>query len=114
MKMPTWIKPGIYGAIVGAAVIAFVGFSWGGWVTGGTANDMAETMARDDVVAAMVPVCLEMAQTDPERLAKLTTIRDASGYQQSSALMDAGWATMPGTDAPDRAIAKACLAALEL
>jgi len=28
--------------------------------------------------------------------------------------MAAGWATVPGTDAPDRDIAQACLAALEL
>jgi hypothetical protein len=28
--------------------------------------------------------------------------------------MAAGWATMPGTDAPDRDIAQACLAALDV
>jgi len=114
MKTPTWFKPGIYGAIIGAALVAVVGFTWGGWVTGGTANDMATSMARDDVVAAMVPVCLDMARTDPERMAKLTTIKAAETYQRRNALMDAGWATMPGSDAPDQDIAKACLAKLEL
>ncbi len=114
MNTPTWLKPGIYGAVIGAALVGFVGFTWGGWVTGGTANDMAMSMARNDVVAAMVPVCLDMARTDPERMAKMATIRTASTYQQSTALMEAGWATMPGRDAPDREIARACLSALEL
>jgi alpha/beta superfamily hydrolase len=114
MKIPAWIKPGIYGAIIGAILVAIVGFSWGGWVTGGTAKDMATSMARDDVVAAMVPVCLDMAKTDPERATKLTTIKAADTYQRREALMEAGWATMPGREAPDRDIAKACLAALEL
>ena len=114
MKIPAWLKPGIYGAIVGAVLVAIVGFSWGGWVTGGTANDMAVSMAHDDVVAAMVPVCLGMAKDDPQRATKLATIREASSYQRGAALMEAGWATMPGQDAPDRDIAKACAAALEL
>ena len=114
MKAPAWIKPGIYGAIIGAVLVGVIGFSWGGWVTGGTANDMAVSMARDNVVSAMVPVCLDMARTDPERTAKLTMIKAAETYQRRDALMEAGWATMPGTDAPDRDIAKACLDKLEL
>jgi alpha/beta superfamily hydrolase len=114
MKVPAWIKPSIYGAITGGALVAFIGFSWGGWVTSGAADKMAVSMARDDVVAAMVPVCLDMARTDPERMAKLTTIKATETYQRRDALMEAGWATMPGTDAPDRDIAKACLAKLEL
>ncbi|EDZ46910.1 hypothetical protein [Leisingera daeponensis] len=114
MKTPEWLKPGIYGALIGAVFVGVVGFTWGGWVTGGTANDRAMAMSRDDVVASMVPVCLDMARSDPARAATLATIRTASTYQRRDALMAAGWATMPGTDAPDRDIAQACLAALDV
>ena len=114
MNTPEWLKPGIYGAVIGAAFVGVVGFSWGGWVTGGTANDRAMAMSRDDVVAALVPVCLDMARTDPQRAEKLTKIRDAVTYQRRDALMDAGWSTLPGTDGPDRDIAQACLAALDV
>ena len=31
-------------------LIMIVGFSWGGWITGGTAQKMGETMAQDAVV----------------------------------------------------------------
>ena len=62
----------------------------------------------------MVPVCLDMAKTDPERTSKLAKIRAASIYQRRDALMDAGWSTVPGTDAPNRDIAQACLAALDV
>ena len=41
MKIPNWLKPGIYGAVVGALVLTTVGFAWGGWVTGATAQKMA-------------------------------------------------------------------------
>jgi hypothetical protein len=114
MNTPEWLKPGIYGALVGAALVGIVGFTWGGWVTGGTADDMASAMARDDVVAAMVPVCLDIARTDPERADKLATIKAATTYKRREAVMAAGWATVPGTEGPDRDIAQACLTALEL
>ena len=62
----------------------------------------------------MVPVCLDMARSDPVRADKMATIRAASTYQRRDTLMAAGWSTVPGTDAPNRDIAQACLAALEL
>jgi hypothetical protein len=44
----------------------------------------------------------------------METIRAASTYQRRDAVMSAGWATVPGTDAPNRDIAQACLAALDV
>ena len=114
MTTPEWLKPGIYGALIGAVFVAIVGFSWGGWVTGGAANKMASAMARDEVVAAMVPVCLDMARADPDRVAHLATIRDASSFKRRDAVMATGWATMPGSDAPNRDLAQACIEGLEL
>jgi hypothetical protein len=98
MNTPEWLKPGIYGAVIGAVFVGVVGFTWGGWVTGGTANDRAMAMSRDDVVASMVPVCLDMARSDPARADKLATIRAASTYQRRDALMDSGL----GDDAGNR------------
>jgi hypothetical protein len=46
MNTPEWLKPGIYGAVIGAVFVGVVGFSWGGWVTGGTSNDRAMAMSR--------------------------------------------------------------------
>jgi hypothetical protein len=114
MNIPEWLKPGAYGAIVGAICFGVIGFTWGGWVTRGTAEKMASTMAHDKLVTAMVPVCLDIAQTDSERSTKIATIRAALTYQRRGALMDAGWATVPGTDDPDRDIAEACLKELKL
>ncbi|NKX44468.1 hypothetical protein [Roseicyclus persicicus] len=114
MNRPGWLKPGIYGALFGAAFVGVAGFTWGGWVTGGTATERAMAMSRHDVVASMVPVCLQMARSDPARADKLAAIRAAPTYQRRDALMTAGWATMPGTDAPDRDLAQACLAALDV
>ena len=114
MNMPDWLKPAIYAAATGAAILGLVGFTWGGWVTGQTAHDRAMAMSHDDVVAAMVPVCLDIADRDPDRMEVLATLSAAATYQRRNALMEAGWATMPGATEPDRDIAQACLAMIDV
>ena len=114
MNAPEWLKPGIYGAIVGGAIVAIVGFSAGGWMTGSKANEMARSMADDQVIAALVPVCHDTAAADPDRVAKTETIRESVGYSRYKAVMEAGWATPPGSDSPDVNLARACVDGLKL
>jgi alpha/beta superfamily hydrolase len=68
MNSPEWLKPGLYGAAAGAIALAIVGFSWGGWVTGGTAKQMASDLTRLEVVSALVPICVEQSKQDPKVL----------------------------------------------
>ena len=114
MTLPDWVKPGVTGAIVGAALVSIIGFSWGGWVTGDSATKMANEMAHEDVIAALVPVCLEKSRSDIDRMAKLATITEASNYKRGNAMMESGWATPPGMDKPSRDLADACVTAMEL
>lgn len=114
MNTPEWLKPGIYGAVIGAVVFGVVGFSWGGWVTGGSAEEMASDMSRDSVIEALVPICLDIARTDPDRVTQLAAIREASTFRRRDAVMAAGWATVPGSDEPNRALAQACVDGLDL
>jgi hypothetical protein len=41
------LKPALWGAVAGAGALAIVGFTWGGWVTGGK----ADVLARQQVEA---------------------------------------------------------------
>jgi len=109
MNTPEWLKPGLYGAAAGAAALAIVGFSWGGWMTGGAADKMASDRARVEVVAALVPICIEQSKQDPRLTATLADLKAASSYKRSGLLMDAGWATMPGSSDPDRSVANGCV-----
>ena len=83
-------------------------------MTGSGAKKMATEMAQDSVIAALVPFCLDMSRTDNERIAKLATIREASAFQRRDAVMETGWATMPGSDGPNRDLAQACIEGLDL
>jgi len=108
-EVTAWLKPRLLGVAAGAAALAIVGFSWGGWVTGGTAEKMAAAQAKLEVVAALVPICLEQSSQDPQVVATLAQLKDATSYKRSDMLMDAGWATMPGSSDPNRDVARACM-----
>ena len=112
MNIPEWLKPGLFGAAAGAVALAIIGFSWGGWVTGGTAKQMAADQAQLEVVAALLPICIEQSKQDPQVEATLAQLRDASSYYRSDMLMKAGWATMPGSSDPNRDVASACMRTL--
>ena len=112
MNTPVWLKPGVYGAIVGAAALAIGGFTWGGWVTGATASQMATEQARLEVVEALVPICIQQSKQDPQVSERLAELEAASSYKRRDMLMEAGWATMPGSEDPDRNVAVACMAQL--
>jgi dienelactone hydrolase len=112
MNVPQWLKPGLVGAGVGAVALAIVGFSWGGWVTGSTAEAMASDRARLDVVGALVPFCVARSQADPEVTRITAELEGVSSYKRPDILMKAGWATMPGAAEADRDLAKACAVTL--
>ncbi len=113
MNTPQWLKPGLQGAAVGAITLAIIGFGWGGWVTDGTAKKMAADHAKLEVVAALVPICIEQSSQDPQALATLALLKEASSYKRSDVLMKAGWATMPGSSSPNRQVASECVELLE-
>jgi alpha/beta superfamily hydrolase len=109
MNIPEWFKPALFGAAAGAAALAIVGFSWGGWVTGSAAEKLAADQARSEVIAALVPICLEQSKQDPQSANMLAQLKDSYFNERRDMIMKAGWATMPGSDDPNRSVATACM-----
>jgi dienelactone hydrolase len=62
---------GLWGAAAGAAALAIVGFSWGGWYTAGGAAKQAEAA----VATAMLPGCAREVMADPAAAAELKVKR---------------------------------------
>ena len=81
-----------------------VGFNWGGWVTGGT----AQTLANDAVVERLATVCVSQYNQDLGKIQKLRELKEASSYQRDDYVREQGWATMPGEEKPDNKVADAC------
>lgn len=98
-------------AVVIATIV--VGFSWGGWVTGGSSRTMAAAAgdtARGELASA---ICVERFNAAPDaaaRLAEFKAIPDS--YKKRQFVEAGGWATMPGQTTPDRRGAEGCVVTL--
>ena len=108
MQAPDWLRPGLYGAAVGATALAVIGFSWGGWVTGGKARQLAAEQSRTDVVAALSLICVEQSMRDPQLVERVAALKTASSWTRGDLVMKNGWATMPGTTEANRQVAVSC------
>jgi hypothetical protein len=74
-----------------------IGFSWGGWALGSTANRLAAEQANTAVVAVLTPICVEKFLQNGDAQANLAALREiSSNWQQGQYLEKGGWATRPG------------------
>ena len=108
MKGHPSLKPGIWGAVIGAAAISVVGFSQFGWMLNSAAERMATERAQTAVVAALAPICVEKFQQQADASAKLVAFNKVASWDRRSIIEKGGWATMPGTDGPNPAVITAC------
>jgi hypothetical protein len=103
------LKRLLQGAAAGAVATIFVGFYWGGWITGGTAIKLADERANTAVVAALAPICEEKFLQNSDAKANLAVLQKIStSLGQGDYLEKGGWATRPGATSPDYQLARAC------
>jgi len=90
MNVPASVKPAVWGVIGGAIAAIVIGFVWGGWVTGGTAERMEIASAEAAVVQAFTPLCVAKAEQQPE---KFVSLKETStwGSPRGDFVIEAGW-----------------------
>jgi hypothetical protein len=98
----------LQGAAVGAFATMFLGFYWGGWVTGGTAKEMAQKSATTALVTALAAICVDKFQRGADAATNITQLKKTSSWQQSSFIEKGGWATFSGSDEANSSVADAC------
>jgi len=109
MKLTPNVERILWGAAGGALALAGIGFSYGGWMTGGRAAEMAKQQADSAVTAALTPICVENfrhAENADGNLTKLKAISYA--WEKGTFVAKGGWATFPGNTEPRSAVAQAC------
>ena len=103
-----YIKPFVWGLVVSAVLTMIIGFAFGGWVTGGTAQEMAKEMADEAVINRLAPICVVQFNQDPEKDRKLKELKEKSSWDRKDYVEKQGWATMPGEKEPDSNVADEC------
>jgi len=98
-------KAVLFWACAGSVVAAtIVGFSGGGWTTGGSAREMAENSAAQARQEMAAVVCVDRFMAAPDVGIQLTALKGMDRwYQQSKFVEEGGWAEIvPASTPPDR------------
>ena len=93
-----------------ACIVAtlIIGFTWGGWVRGSTAERMAEqaaAAARADLTAA---ICVSRFETGSDAVANLALLKAADSWKRSDFIEKGGWVTLAGIKQPIAGAANLC------
>ena len=101
------LKRLLQGAAVGAVATIFVGFSWGGWSLGSTAEKMAKERSEVAVVAALAPVCADKFRALPDAEAKKVALSKVEAWKRGEEFPKE-LVTLPGQSFPSSALVYAC------
>jgi hypothetical protein len=109
MEIPVQVKPAIWGAVGGAIAAMIIGFTWGGWVTGGRSEVNAGVASHSAVVQAFVPLCVTKAELQPDQLIALK--KESSSYARNQMVVKAGWVSNVA-EKYQREVADGCASAI--
>jgi hypothetical protein len=95
------------GAFAGVIATLLIGFTWGGWVTGGTAAKMTSEAVEATQVTLYSPICVEryIAKATPEQRAAFAK---ESNWRRDALIEKTGFATPPGSSGLSDAVADQC------
>lgn len=96
-------------SVAGAAVLTMIlGFTAGGWTTGGTATAMATDSARDARAELVANLCVENFVTGVNASQNLAELKETSSYQRRGFITDGGWVTLAGMEREAPGAAELC------
>jgi hypothetical protein len=103
-------KTVLFWGCAGSAVLAIVvGFAWGGWVTGGSADTMATKAAAGARQQVAATVCVDRFMAAQDASAQLIALQKiSSSYARDRFVQDGGWANLLGDSTDDRKAAGLC------
>jgi len=105
----TNLRTGGVGAIIGAVIITIIGFSFGGWVTSSTANEMSE----EAVLANRSTICVAQFMGAKDFKAQLKVIEDTESWDRHRRVEAGGWDKMPGEKESAAYVSQACARGIE-
>jgi hypothetical protein len=95
-------KTVLFWACAGSVMVAtIVGFSWGGWVTGGSAQEMADESAAQARQELAAVVCVDRFMAGPDAGVQLTALQEITTPRgQGKFVEDGGWAIIVPASGP--------------
>jgi hypothetical protein len=97
----------LQGAVAGAIATIFVGFYWGGWSLGSTAEKLAKERSDLAVIAVLAPVCADKFSALPDSEAKKVALSKVDSWKRREEFPKE-LVTLPGESYPSFALVDAC------
>jgi hypothetical protein len=97
----------LQGAVAGAIATMFVGFYWGGWSLGSTAEKLAKERSDLAVIAVLAPVCADKFSALPDSEAKKVALSNVDSWKRREEFPKE-LVTLPGESYPSSALVDAC------
>jgi hypothetical protein len=97
----------LQGAVAGAIATMFVGFYWGGWSLGSTAEKLAKERSELAVIAVPAPVCADKFNALPDSAAKKVALSKVDSWKRRDEFPKE-LVTLPGESYPSSALVEAC------
>jgi hypothetical protein len=85
-----------------------VGFNYGGWVTGGTAAQMATSAADRARAELTASVCVTQFDKGVDKIAMLASLARTDSWKRGDFIEKGGWVALPGIDKPVSGAADLC------
>ena len=102
-------KATLFWSCAGCVVATLVvGFTWGGWVTGGSAQQQAEVAAEQAVAKLAADICFKRYLAAPDARMNLTALNEETSYRRDGMLEDGGWVTFADRQDPIDGAAELC------
>lgn len=101
---------GVWGLICGAVIAMIIGFAWGGWITGGSAQKMTD----EAVLASEAAICVAQFMNEPIHEEKLKEFGKLDSWKRSEFIEKGGWDKMPGQEKAGSYVARSCARGLEV
>lgn len=97
-----------WSCVASIALTMVVGFTVGGWVTGGTANERVEDAVGDARAELVAMLCVDKFVTATNAGGMLSDLKEARSWEQDDFIEDGGWSTIAGLDDDVSGAADAC------
>jgi hypothetical protein len=95
------------GIAVGAVATVMIGFYWGGWKLGSTADQLANQRSQSAVVAALAPGCAAKFAALPDAAAKKIALAKVDSWKRTDEFPKE-FVTLQGETYPNSALVDAC------
>lgn len=85
-----------WSCVASIVLTMIVGFTWGGWVTGGTAQKMSTAAAGQAEAKLAAAYCVTAFEHAPNAAVELATLKKTDSWQRGDFIDKGGWDKLPG------------------